>query len=69
MKSKKLTKKLMLRKSTVAVLDHLQQIAVKGGYWETAMFTGCYTWHPEAGCFTQPAYRCFTILEETDICP
>lgn len=65
MKSKKLTKKLTLNKSTVARLDHAQQGAVKGGYLATEFYGGCNTWHPV--CYSVPR-DCPTIVEFTEYC-
>jgi hypothetical protein len=56
MKTKKITVKLTLNKSTVAVLGQEQQSAVKGGYLRTNLFLGCNTWNPI--CPTKPAGPC-----------
>lgn len=65
MKTKKLENKLVLSKSTIANLEHKALSAVKGGYWETEIWTGCNTWHPI--CYTRPAWDCQT-QESVCIC-
>lgn len=55
MKPKKLAKRLSLSKTTVAHLGSNEQRNVKGGYYATAYFGGCYTWHPN--CPSKP-YDC-----------
>ena len=58
MKNVKLTKKLVLNKSTVTSLEHFEQASVKGGGYYTEMYGGpyCHTWHPE--CPTKPLPNC-----------
>lgn len=62
MKTKKLNKKLELKKTTVVTLHEEAQQAAKGGYWQTALYTNCYSWHPV--CPTQPVYYCSPLLTE-----
>jgi len=66
MKTKKITKKLSLNKSTVSTLDQAYQQAVKAGYYATALWTGCRTWHPE--CKTMPKYNCRLCSQPGSIC-
>lgn len=63
MKTKKITTKLTLNKTTISVLEQNQQTAVRGGYYWTAMFGGteCRTWHPI--CWTKPIYQCAVSLD------
>jgi len=56
MKPKKPGRKLALSKTTVANLEAKEQKAAKGGYLETAIDTGCGTWHPI--CYTMPEFEC-----------
>ncbi len=56
MKTKKLVKRLSLGKTTIANLGDKEQREVKGGYWATAINTGCGTWHP--ACPSMPVWRC-----------
>lgn len=66
MKPKKLVKRLSLSKTTIANLEGNEQNAVRGGYWATAINTGCGTWHPI--CFTKPHWTC-DFTEELPRCP
>lgn len=66
MKTKKMVKKIILSKTTIANLEHSEQAAVKGGYWKTELFGGCTSWHPV--CFTMPAYKCNTELSICEPC-
>lgn len=56
MKNVKLTKKLVLNKSTVSSLDTLEQFSVKGGGYITALDLTCKTWDPV--CPTKPLPNC-----------
>jgi hypothetical protein len=60
MKKRKLGKKLVLGKSTVANLMQNELRAVRGGYLETELMGGCTTWHPI--CFTKPVQQCQTQI-------
>ncbi len=63
MKPKKITKKLALNKSTVAILDNDQKIAIKGGYFYTRIgVANCRTYHPV--CVTMPAALCMPLSKD-----
>lgn len=51
MKSKKLTQKLVLNKSTISNLESREEMAIRGGYLNTALDATCYTWC--AACYTK----------------
>lgn len=44
MSSKKLTKKLVLNKTTVSNLEAHEESAIRGGYLNTNLDATCYTW-------------------------
>jgi hypothetical protein len=50
MKTKKITKKLVLNKKTVSDLDKLEQSNVKGGIWHTILNTCRYTFCYDNSC-------------------
>jgi hypothetical protein len=66
MKPRKPGKKLGLSKTTVMNLGKQDQQAAKGGYWETAINTGCGSWHPI--CVTEPVNGC-PVTIGGEICP
>jgi hypothetical protein len=70
MKTKKVTTKLTLHKSTIAILGQEQQLALKGGYNNTRINTSCPSWHPI--CNTRPRTVCLpletVIMYTCDVC-
>lgn len=76
MKTKKLTQKLVLNKSTVSNLESHEERAIKGGYLNTAIDETCYTWCgvclTRASCIATCDYSCYcnTINHYTCVtCP
>jgi hypothetical protein len=60
MKTKKLSKKLVFSKTTIANMEQNELSAVRGGYLETEPMGGCNTWPPI--CFTKPEYDCHSQI-------
>jgi hypothetical protein len=67
MKTKKLTRKLTLKKSTIADLAIQEKNDVKGGYLNTNLEATCYTWCgvclTRASCVPTCYYSCYCDTE------
>ena len=63
--TKKVRKKLILNKTTITLLGNVEKGTVKGGYWETQINTGCYSWHPV--CASKPLDQC-PVIESVVVC-
>jgi len=63
MSSKKLTKKLVLNKTTVSNLEAHEESAIRGGYLNTNLDATCYTWCgaclTRASCVATCDYSCY----------